>query len=125
MKAFLLFCILLATISLSPSSAAARELADFEKGIATAAVNASGKPITRPVFGCGRGNRYCLPARPSPPKKPCNTYERCPPAVRPSPPKNPPKKPCNTYERCRPAVRPSPPKKPCNRYERDPRCPNP
>ncbi|KDP24376.1 hypothetical protein JCGZ_25672 [Jatropha curcas] len=86
MKAFLLFCILLVTISLSPSSAAASELADFETGIATAAVNASGKPITRPVarnpkspsFGCGRGSRYCLPAGRSPPKKPCNPYERDP-----------------------------------------------
>ncbi|KAG6741945.1 hypothetical protein POTOM_055225 [Populus tomentosa] len=66
MKAFLLACILLAAIVFSPlSTCTARELAERDE-------SGSNNPH-KPVFGCGRGKRYCVPKTPPP----CRTlYKR-------------------------------------------------
>ncbi|KAJ6861244.1 hypothetical protein NC651_037351 [Populus alba x Populus x berolinensis] len=64
MKAFLIACILLATIVFSPlSTCSARELAGR---------GGSNNPY-KPVFSCGRGKRYCVPKTPPPCRA---TYKR-------------------------------------------------
>ncbi|KAL9343817.1 hypothetical protein Peur_064248 [Populus x canadensis] len=69
-KAFLIACILLATIVFSPlSTCTARELAE----------RAGPSPPVNPLnpgkvpFNCGRGKRYCVPSQP--PKR-CPPYKR-------------------------------------------------
>uniref|UniRef100_A0A3N7GP99 Uncharacterized protein n=1 Tax=Populus trichocarpa TaxID=3694 RepID=A0A3N7GP99_POPTR len=67
MKAFLIACILLATIVFSPlSTCTARELA--ERAIPSPGLNRGNVP-----FNCGRGKRYCVPSQP--PKR-CPPYKR-------------------------------------------------
>ncbi|KAL9343816.1 hypothetical protein Peur_064247 [Populus x canadensis] len=69
MKAFLIACILLATIVFSPlSTCTARELT--ERDGSQGALNPH-----KPVFSCGRGNRYCVPAH-SPKRKCTSPYRR-------------------------------------------------
>uniref|UniRef100_A0A6N2LP65 Uncharacterized protein n=1 Tax=Salix viminalis TaxID=40686 RepID=A0A6N2LP65_SALVM len=63
MKAFLIACILLATVVFSPlSTCTARELAEKKGGY-----------TYEPPFNCGSYNRYCVTP---PPKKPCSPYIR-------------------------------------------------
>ncbi|KAI5559179.1 hypothetical protein POPTR_017G111100v4 [Populus trichocarpa] len=67
MKAFLIVCFLLATIVFSPlSTCTARELAERDVGT---------RNPNKPVFSCGRGNRYCVPG-PSPKRKCTSPYRR-------------------------------------------------
>ncbi|KAG6743084.1 hypothetical protein NC652_038423 [Populus alba x Populus x berolinensis] len=66
MKALLIVCFLLATVVFSPlSTCTARELAERDE-------SGSNDPH-KPVFGCGRGQRYCVPKTPPPCK---NLYKR-------------------------------------------------
>uniref|UniRef100_A0A6N2M4L6 Uncharacterized protein n=1 Tax=Salix viminalis TaxID=40686 RepID=A0A6N2M4L6_SALVM len=98
MKAFLIACILLATVVFSPlSTCTARELAEKKGGY-----------TYEPPFNCGSYNRYCVTP---PPKKPCSPYIRVYPPTYYKPPFN-----CGSYNRY--CVTP-PPKKPCSPYIRN------
>ncbi|KAG6741948.1 hypothetical protein POTOM_055228 [Populus tomentosa] len=68
MKALLIVCFLLATVVFSPlSTCSAREL--------TERARYGGLSPNKPVFSCGRGNRYCV--RGQPPKRKCTSpYQR-------------------------------------------------
>uniref|UniRef100_A0A2K1X6D6 Uncharacterized protein n=1 Tax=Populus trichocarpa TaxID=3694 RepID=A0A2K1X6D6_POPTR len=66
MKAFLIACFLLATIVFSPlSTCTARELAERDYvNMNLADVSRGALNPHKPVYGCGRGNRYCVPKTP-------------------------------------------------------------
>uniref|UniRef100_A0A6N2LMQ5 Uncharacterized protein n=1 Tax=Salix viminalis TaxID=40686 RepID=A0A6N2LMQ5_SALVM len=70
-EAFLIACILLATVVFSPlSTCTARELAEKKGSVGGYGSLDPGKV----PFQCGQGQRYCVP---KPPKKPCsNRYSR-------------------------------------------------